>query len=941
MSEQSNALPPERQAEVRRIRQRLSLRPPQAESLALLARLTELLPLRKPLADGFQPPAAGEAARVLAQARVDVQAAVPVAVGFEAFERDFLSLAFALATGVGKTRLMGAFITYLHAAHGVKHFMLIAPNLTIYDKLKEDFRPGSEKYVFRGIGEFHQQPPLVIDGDNYTSSAATRGGKGQLAVYSGDQVHINIFNVSKLNKEAKPSKGAAPRIKRLSEYIGQSYFDYLAGLDDLVVLMDESHRYRADAAVTMLNELSPVLGLELTATPKVVKGKTERPFKNVVYRYNLANAIHDGFVKDPSVAGREDFDPGRFSESELERLKLRDGVRLHEHTKTHLDTYARNSGRPRVKPFMLVVAANTDHAEELVAFMETEEFFDGRYRGKVITVHSNQKKSVSDDVIQRLMAVERPDEPTEIVVHVDKLKEGWDVRNLYTIVPLRAANSPVLVEQSIGRGLRLPYGERTGNAEVDRLTVVSHDNFNRIVESANQADSVFRSFVRIGAEVPENGSVVQRQRNRSEVALFGAEPAGGDAEGQQESTFAPFGKAEDAAPEPLLRTRRAQDIGRVAQDVLTKYIESASAKTLPSPDALAENEHQAALVQQVRTQLHTGQLDLGMVAEGEQDIDEIVALVTEQKREHLIAVPRVVVVPQGEVEISYAPFELDTSRLNMEPGSQRVVGQALQSGERYTVEVGAATVAEQRLEDYVVRKLIDFHDIDYQTHADLLYALAGDVVAHFRERFGGDDEQVRDVLAQFDGVIAENVHAQMVAHRSETAAGYEAQVSQGFQDIKSSAYTRSADEPAYHYERTDIPKERIRQVLWTGFRKSLQDVQKFDSDTERQVAALLERDDVVVRWFRPAKDQLKIYFRGGRSYEPDFVVETQQRKYLLEIKRRSELDAAGVLEKQAAAEVWCAAATEYEAANGGKGWVYRLVPHDTVRADVSWRGLVG
>ncbi len=597
---------------------------------------------------------------------------------------------------------------------------------------------------------------------------------------------------------------------------------------------------------------------------------------------------------------------------------------------------------------MLVVAANTTHAEELVAYLASDEFLDGRYRGKVITVHSNQKKAVSDEVIQRLIAVEDPAEPTEIVVHVDKLKEGWDVRNLYTIVPLRAANSPVLVEQSIGRGLRLPYGERTGNAEVDRLTVVSHDNFNKIVDNANKADSVFRSFIKIGADVPEAGSVVQVQRNRSEAALFGDEPPESDETSAVDAgspSFAPFGKTpfgnQEAAPAPLLHTERARSIGRVTQQVLADYMQTASAKTLPTPAALLEPTHQTAIAQMVRERLNTGQLSLDVAPEGEQGIAEIVALVTEKKCEYLIAVPRVTVMPVGEVKISYAPFELDVSRLNMEPGSEQIVGHSLQSGARFKVDGGTATVQEGRPEDYIVRKLVDFNDVDYHTHADLLYELAGKVVAHFRQRFDDDDEKVRDVLAQSDGLIAENVHAQMLAHRSETAVGYEARVSQGFQDIKSSAYTRGADEPAYDFRRTDIPKERIRQVLWTGFRKSLQDVQKFDSDTERQLAVLLERDDQVIRWFRPAKDQLKIYFRGGRNYEPDFVVETMTEKCLLEPKRRSELDDPEVLAKQAAAEAWCAAATAYELENGGKAWRYCLVAHDGVRGDVSWRGLVG
>ena len=95
-------------------------------------------------------------------------------------------------------------------------------------------------------------------------------------------------------------------------------------------------------------------------------------------------------------------------------------------------------------------------------------------------------------MIERLLKVEHTEEPTEIVIHVNMLKEGWDVTNLYTIVPLRAANARTLIEQSIGRGLRLPYGKRTGVTAVDRLNIVAHDRFQEIVEEANNPNSAIR-----------------------------------------------------------------------------------------------------------------------------------------------------------------------------------------------------------------------------------------------------------------------------------------------------------------------------------------------------------------------------------------------------------------------------------------------------------------
>jgi type III restriction enzyme len=265
---------------------RLSLRPPQSESLERLARAIEAAP--DMLAHE----------RDLDAVLAALKAQFPT---LEAFERDFPSLCFALATGVGKTRLMGAFIGYLHLAHGFKHFFVLAPNLTIYNKLIGDFTPNTPKYVFKGIAEFAAYPPELITGDNYEQRGAN------LSLLS--PVTVNIFNISKINSEVRGGK--SPRIKRLSEYLGDSYFNYLAGLPDLVLLMDESHRYRASAGVRAINELKPLFGLELTATPFVEAAPKPIPFKNVVMDYPLARAMTDGYVKEPAVVTQRGFDPNR------------------------------------------------------------------------------------------------------------------------------------------------------------------------------------------------------------------------------------------------------------------------------------------------------------------------------------------------------------------------------------------------------------------------------------------------------------------------------------------------------------------------------------------------------------------------------------------------------------------------------------------------------
>lgn len=404
-------------------------------------------------------------------------------------------------------------------------------NLTIYDKLIADFTPNTPKYVFKGIAEFSSYPPEIITGDNYEERAQALGDLLS-------PVTINIFNISKINSEVRGGK--APRIKRLSEYIGQSYFEYLADLKDLVLLMDESHRYRASAGVRAINELKPLLGLELTATPFVETTKGPVAFKNVVVDYPLARAMEDGFVKEPAVVTQRNFDAKAMPPEEVERVKLQDGVRMHESTKVELKTYARTQGVKEVKPFMLVIARDTTHAGDLLSYLQSGDFFAGRYRNKVIQVDSSKTGADEEDMIRRLLAVESVDEPTEIVIHVNMLKEGWDVTNLYTIVPLRAANARTLVEQSIGRGLRLPYGKRTGVDAVDRLSIIAHDRFQEIIDDANRADSPIKLKTLI-LEAPDRENVGTRsvtvRPNLAERLGGGVEPGftdGGDGSGAEE-----------------------------------------------------------------------------------------------------------------------------------------------------------------------------------------------------------------------------------------------------------------------------------------------------------------------------------------------------------------------------------------------------------------------
>ena len=884
------------------ISNRLSLRKPQRDSLAILQRICEIISLSKD-----------------ADVKEQLEVIKSEFEGVNSFDRDFISLCFALATGVGKTRLMGAFIAYLHLSEGIKHFLILAPNLTIYNKLISDFKQGSPKYVFRGIGAFTQNVPLLITGDDYESGIALRADE----IYQ-DNIHINIFNIAKLTAKDKghyeknDKRRAVPRIRRLREEMGESYFDYLAGLDDLVLLMDESHRYRADAGMSAINELKPILGLELTATPQLEKGNNTIPFNNVIYYYPLANAMIDGYVKEPAVATRENFDSSAYSENALEKLKLEDGIRIHENTKVELFTYAKNNEKEIVKPFMLVVAIDTTHANDLQRFMESAEFFDGRYQGKIITVHSNIRGEEKDDVIQQLLTVEDPRNPIEIVIHVNMLKEGWDVTNLYTIVPLRAANSKTLVEQSIGRGLRLPYGKRVGDNAVDTLTIVSHDKFQEIVDYANNPDSIIKRGIIIGKDIPESGKkaieskpIIARLFEPEESALNNSNVG-------------------EINIDKIFESQEELNIAQAAYSAISLLDTKINSKEILS------EENQQKLHEIVKEKINAVQIELDLA----DAIPEIIKTVSEKYCELLIDIPRIIVIPKGEEQCKYEDFDLNLDSIHLQPVAQNILIQHLNSITRTKLHSESNFHEEKRPEDYIVRGLIDKDDIHYDETSDLLYKLAAQVVTHLKSYLSGDEEVI-NVLQYHQRTLVELVYSQMQKKFKTSAAKYEAKITKGFQTIKTNNYTipNSDDVRNFRIHILEGQRNNIKALAFNGFEKCIYSIQKFDSYPEIRFARVLENDSTVLKWFKPGRNEFRIYPNNDKNYEPDFVVETKTRKYLCEPKRSDLIDSDEVQNKAKAAAKWCKYASKYASENSDKEWSYLLISHEAITEQSTLAGL--
>lgn len=886
---------------INNIKQRLSLREPLAEALEVVAKLTDKLALKKPdVEEEYE-----------AYLKEQLKVAQEVCPMCKNFERDFPSFAFSIATGIGKTRLMGACIAYLYLKKGIRHFFILAPNLTLYEKLIRDFsEPSYEKYVFKGIAEFVAKPPYVITGENYNDSIGWDNLLGS--------IEINIFNIAKFNTE---NRGGAPRMRRLAECLGQSYFDYLASLDDLVILMDEAHRYHADASKKAINELRPILGLEMTATPTDERGKA---FKNIVYEYNLAQALDDGkYVKIPTIAKRKNFEKGSLSNDELDALKIEDAISIHERTKVHLELYAKNNNLPLVKPFILIVCRDIKHAIRTKELVENG-MYDGKYKGKVLQIDSSTKKDAEIDSL--FVSLEKPENEIEIVIHVNMLKEGWDVTNLYTIVPLRAADAPILIEQSIGRGLRLPYGgKRTGDADVDKLTVIAHENFETVIAKAQDPSSVLSKYSYIVLDDedinPEQGKVVPVQTIIDLQEQKAVEKAKTEIEKREAKTISDARRAVfNAIPKVNTQVKSKKELS------------SPVVKSLIKSHAIKKIQEDAQRLNPLFAEQET--------AERIKEVDNVIDIVVENFIDNVIEIPRLTI--QKEVyEAEYIWFDLDTSwGFDLPALKDEILRVSIGAGEKSseTIQVESGRHFDTPI-NQIVSMLIDYDAIDYDKNSELLYHLAGQAIEAISKNLK-EGENLAKVVSDFKKAIAKNIYQQMERHFVTRSTGYVKPkvlpfvgiIDQNIKEIEG-------------YGRTDyhnvVSPTYLRKFIFTGYLKSYYTEYKFDSKTEHDFSFVLENDKKVLRWLRPAREQFNIYWsNGSKRYEPDFIVETADCIYMIETKAANEVANEEVQMKKQAAEEYCRHASEYTAENDGKPWKYILLPHDTVERTASFDYLI-
>lgn len=811
---------------------------------------------------------------------------------------DFPSFCFAMATGIGKTRLMGASIYYLYKTKGYRHFFILAPGSTIYDKLRKESNPAHPKYIFKGL-EAEMGRPKVYDGENY-DTYPVHYEQTALTFEKSSEIELFIFNIGKIFNSKTDTQF---NFHKFRETLGMSFSAVLASFNDLVICMDEAHRYYAPASMKAINFLKPVLGLEFTATPKSTS--------NVIYSYDLARGAVEGFLKTPVVMGRSNM--AGYTDADIEEMKIRDGLTQHEHRKAVLRQYCDDHDLPYVKPIVLIACKDTNHAKDIRSLIDSDGFLNGRYKGKVIEIHSNMKGEETEENVRLLLSIEKAENPIEIVLHVYKLKEGWDVNNLFTIIPLNAAKSDILAMQTIGRGLRLPFGFITGDEDIDTLDIVAHEHYRELVDEIKNSDFFrYRDLDRTGVE-PTDTVDVSSPVDDAQLSLF-------DQLVTDMGTLT-FRETDNPQTQQNLYDAYLRTFGPGRQRQTSEADDNQiSLFDLPAQDGSSAGDQTPAIPEPASTPAG----DKKPMSK-----EEFVQKFREYSG-RAISVPKILV--QTTSEVKFNRFQVRRTIQDFEVAMEKIE-RFDAVNQQFLAAVDAQILEVEDAMNTLACMLLDsIPELSYDD-ADFII----DVVDQYLAQIEGDEEDKRKIVRRYATLIVSDIRAQIFEH-----------VERKTQDI----HTVQKDlilfrrfvknirkDGRVRFDRPFTDKANIRKYLFTGYKKGYYTENGFDSDTERLFSIILEEDPEVIRWIKPPLNQLGLFWQAGQQYNPDFLVETATHKYMVEVKAANEVTAQDVIAKAREGIRWCRFASTADPDH--KPWVYRLITDENIHPGNTCRYTLG
>jgi type III restriction enzyme len=754
------------------------------------------------------------------------------------------------ATGVGKTYILAAAIEYF-ASKEVSDFAVITPGRTILDKTVANFTAGNPKSLLGGMSV----KPVVITAENFNTAAMRE------AMDDAQQVKLYVFTVQSL---IKPQTKAGRKTHKFQEGLGQAFYEHLEGLESLYVFADEHHAYYGKKFSEAVRDLEPRVLIGLTATPH-----RSTPEEQIIFRYPLAAAIADRLVKTPVLVGRKDDRTDALT-------KLADGIALLERKEEAIQSYCGDEEGEAVQPLMLVIAPDIAEAEEIQAILQDNSFAEGRYADKVLTVHSKQP----DDALAELEKLEEPDNPHRVVVSVGMLKEGWDVKSVYVICSLRASVSDLLTEQTLGRGLRLPFGRYTDIPLLDSLEVLAHERYEQLLRNAGVINEQF---------VDRRTRAVLRKNSTGQLVS------------SVETIEVATPVDVDGGPGAQASADQGRPIVASVEDQASQAKEELGALQTELPP---RSDLPALRIPQLRMTPIRSSFSLA----------DITDLAPFRKLGERIASD-----PEAELrrttisaEIVEGADGLRRTRLVTAPAVDKVVSPAT----LFPVDELHVRLLDQLLSAPAV------------PGRPKERAAAEPMVGEFMAGLG---EKAQELLSSYFDRAAASLIALVVQEQRRVAA--KPQYDEVVKVIEFGPVRRG--KPELSTDRTGPFKRRASYA----YEKSLYAQDWFDSSPERTVANLLDEAGDVEFFARLQVGDLPILWAEGRDYNPDFiVVGNDGTHWVVEVKMDKEMPTPAVRGKREAARRWA----NHVSADGAvdETWQYLLVSESDVdTAKGSWQAL--
>jgi len=759
------------------------------------------------------------------------------------------------ATGVGKTYILAGAMELFAIADGVRDFVIVTPGRTILDKTRDNFTPGHPKSLL-GPMSFR---PVVVTAENFNTPVmrAAMDDEGQVKVY--------LFTVQSL---IQPESKVGRKTHKFQEGLGTEFYAHLQSVERLVVFADEHHCYYGPAFSKAVRDLDPWVLVGLTATPD-----KQTPKDQIIFRYPIAAAIADRLVKTPVIVGRRD-------DRKDALTKLTDGITLLNAKHDAIAAYAAATGATPVNPVMLVVAKDIADADEYGQILRSAEFFGGQYAGAVLVVHSK----APDEALEALARVEDLRSPVRIIISVGMLKEGWDVRSVYVIASMRSSVSEILTEQTLGRGMRLPFGAYTGIEILDTLEVVAHERYEELLKKAGVLNEAFIDYrTRAAFRLNARGQQVVV----TESVLATTAPIVG-----------PVGEAPplvlDAETSPVVTSveQRAAQAGDAALKLKRQIVRRPDAPPIVVPVLRMSTVDSSFTLADITDTDRFRRLGASLAADPDGELART------------LVSARVVVGPDGlkhtELITSGAADRVTSVPTLFALGDLR--------GRLVEMVLTSPAVPARKDQRAAVAPLMD-----------AFFASLGDaaveVLSANLERAG----------ARLVKLVAEE------QRRFMTAPSYDRVV-----ELRAFAPTRATDKPVSG----DRFGEFSRSVAYEGWKRSLFPLEWFDSRPERTVADLLDADGQVVCWVRLHVGELPILWNStGQEYNPDFIViEADGPHWVVEVKMDKEMESEDVKGKRDAARRWANYVTADQQV--GAVWRYLLLSESDVdTAKGSWGAL--